>query len=63
MNTNYSKINSKLFLILLLLSNLILCSSWDYNKGGEDWPESCKTPDQSPIDLSHPFEYRSNLFN
>jgi len=53
---------------LFFFSLLLQCVSntemkWDFNKGGQDWPDSCKTGDQAPIDISKPFEYKSNLIS
>jgi len=53
------------FLFAHLLKNVSNSSSskWDFEKGGQDWPESCKTAEQAPIDISKPFDYKSkNLF-
>ena len=42
---------------LMLFTNIF---SWDYVKGGLDWPETCQAhnyPFQAPIDISPPFTY------
>jgi len=54
---------SILFILLLILS--FSCSKmmpkWNFDKGGEDWPKSCRTLNQPPFDLSAPFEYKGNI--
>jgi carbonic anhydrase len=51
-----TKFKTILFFSFILVIN---CSnSWNFNKGGADWPDSCKGDNQSPIDISQPFEYR-----
>jgi hypothetical protein len=51
-----------LFIILIFLNPFLLqisSTKWNFNKGGEDWPNSCKNGDQGGIDISGPFEYKS----
>lgn len=42
---------------ILLLSLITYSISWDFSKAGIDWPSSCNSPKQSPIDISLPFTY------
>ena len=52
MNTN------KLLFLHILISLISQNISWDYVKGGLDWPESCQSNinyDQGPLDISPPF--------
>ena len=37
--------------------------SWDFNYNGKDWPETCKTQNQSPINISPPFNYKELKIN
>ena len=32
--------------------------SWNFEKGGEDWPKSCKNHNQAPLDLAAPFQFK-----
>jgi len=32
---------------------------FNYDKGGEDWNGACKGGNQSPIDITGPFKYKS----
>lgn len=54
---------TKLFLVFLLFSYNTMFSysmkSWDYIKGGADWPEDCKKGNQAPLDISQPFTFKS----
>jgi hypothetical protein len=63
--TIYNKNSTIMFLYLFTFAQLLIYVSntqtiWDFNKGGQDWPPSCQNGDQAPIDISKPFEYRSN---
>jgi carbonic anhydrase len=63
-------VKSKLFILLLIYATQIMffCVekvrtgkvNWDYNKGGEDWPETCKRGDQAPLDISQPFKFKKS---
>lgn len=55
---------------LILCFYLIICAhmlsnvsnstvKWNFDKGGQDWPESCKDGEQAPIDIGKPFEFKS----
>lgn len=49
---------------ILILSHISVTYSakqWDYNKGGADWPESCKKGNQAPINIAQPFTYKRIL--
>ena len=51
------------FIFIILHFNLLsecLTAKWDYIKGGADWAKECKTGDQSPIDISAPFTFKSS---
>ena len=52
--TQSIKINA---ISILLLSLFSFSTSWDFSKAGIDWPSSCSSPNQSPIDISLPFTY------
>ena len=47
------------FLAFLFIS----INSWDFNYNGKDWPETCKTQNQSPINISPPFNYKELKIN
>lgn len=54
-----------IFMYFLLFAQLLISVSnsrlkWDFNKGGQDWNENCQNGDQAPIDISKPFQYKSN---
>ena len=49
---------NKLLIFLLIISIITEIKTWDYVKGGMDWPESCQSNiyfDQGPLDISPPF--------
>lgn len=54
---------TKLFIFLVLyfsqISIVFSNTSWDYNKGGADWPENCKKGVQAPLNIAQPFKYKS----
>lgn len=52
-----------LLLITLLITNISLSLSWDYNKGGADWGASCQKGPQAPLDIAKPFTYRRKSVN
>lgn len=57
---------TQMFLLLLIFSfaSSKMMPKWNFDKGGEDWPKSCRTHDQAPIDIAAPFEFkRILLFN
>lgn len=60
---NSYKNQNRLFLFTIVFSlfffNIGSSPSYNYIKGGEDWTGACKGGNQSPIDLSGPFEYKS----
>ena len=50
---------NKLLIFLLIISIITEIKTWDYVKGGMDWPESCQSSiyfDQGPLDISPPFK-------
>jgi hypothetical protein len=59
-------LKNKIFNIIFIIVfnyNLILSNpSWNFYKGGADWPESCKDGPQAPIDISQPFIYKRKNF-
>ncbi len=64
----YANISKNSFIILYFIFFVLFLKyvsttqlKWDFDKGGEDWPNSCKEGNQAPIDISKPFEYKSNL--
>ena len=53
-----------LFLTLVILAHCLIFvsnTSWNFDKGGADWPSACKDGNQAPIDISQPFTFKSNL--
>lgn len=55
-----------IFFMLILITNsftLITPNHWNFIKGGDDWPHSCKKGKQAPIDIKGPFTYKSNQKN
>ena len=61
-----AKINLIMFFYFIIFAHLLINVSnstvkWNFEKGGQDWPESCKNGDQAPIDISKPFEFKSNV--
>lgn len=60
-----SKLNSKLFFIFLIfslqISTINSASTWNYNKGGTDWPKACKEGAQAPLDIRQPFTYKGKM--
>lgn len=56
---NLFTITSNFLIFGLLLSNVSCTKTkWNYERGGNDWQESCLTSDQGPIDIVQPFEYK-----
>lgn len=51
------------FYLILFAQLLVNISSsafkWNFERGGQDWLESCQEGDQAPIDISKPFEFKS----
>lgn len=67
-NEHASKTNFMMFFYFLLFAHLLVNVSnsnvkWSFEKGGQDWPDSCKNGDQAPIDISHPFEFKSKIIS
>ena len=56
----FADLKSKIFLFLLILSLTYtkIMPSWNFEKGGEDWPKSCKNHNQAPLDLAAPFQFK-----
>lgn len=59
-------LKSKIFLLLLIFTTLLSTNcnvpKWNYYKQGQDWPESCQSGLQAPIDIIGPFKFQSKLF-
>ena len=54
---------TKVFLIYLFLFSFSFCStSWNYNKGGLNWPSTCQGDNQAPLDIHEPFTHKSKQF-
>jgi len=69
---NYERNQNRIFILILVLSCLFLnisstttayINNFNYDKGGENWPKSCKGDEQSPIDITGPFSYKSKNSN
>lgn len=53
-----------LFLTLIIFAHCLIFisnTSWNFEKGGADWPQSCKDGNQAPIDISAPFTYKRKI--
>jgi carbonic anhydrase len=48
--------SKKKFIFLAFL--FVLINSWNFDYNGKDWPDSCKTSNQCPINISPPFNYK-----
>ena len=31
---------------------------WNFDKGGEDWPSTCRNSNQAPLDIAAPFQFK-----
>lgn len=60
-------LKSKLFILLLIFSTVIIANcaipKWNYYNAGEDWPKSCQSGLQAPLDITGPFKYQSKSIN
>ena len=64
--TKIQKTKNSLFLIIFLSAHLLNSTysfSWNFEKGGNDWPDTCNEGNQAPIDISAPFTYKSKIKN